>query len=558
LVSHSGWGALSPEDALEVRTIYASKSALCWERHDRAITFLQEISDLQAVKNLKKSETQRLREIFRLCGGEGAPTVLEIFSRLKKKLLADVSIMLRNAENVAELATKNISPGDMIPKMLEETLLAGLQRLDSDNDRPSTIQEIMESEHYTPEKRSIAEVVLKSRWDDHYCLKILCRGIPPHWINAQFQPYLEATPPQRPGDSNNWFFVRYFAILKAYVFDLVENPPSPDHGYLRVVERNTQVLTSNIQKITNEITLLVASKTKVQTMLQKAIEPLKPKFQEKLAEWEEKIGAVSAQIMSIHQEKDRFERLVSLLGRVKKEEESALLQLELFEKNLINRGNFSKVKVEKAAAEQALVKYAVGREQERRVVEATAKRGLSESLPPPSEKGPELSPSFAQKELPVSSAAASLSHNAAAEEVTSPEEDGLDPKIEGEVKEDVRKIYAYRQRHPRTEGAAAALPEEEGGGKIYLSKKDVEIVTEFWEEDSLSWNKFTKFFTRILGASLQPNVGSIRNFKFPNGKLIVVHEGHPDPTLGPRTLKRLREFVQEHLGLSKNSFLCKT
>jgi hypothetical protein len=82
---------------------------------------------------------------------------------------------------------------------------------------------------------------------------------------------------------------------------------------------------------------------------------------------------------------------------------------------------------------------------------------------------------------------------------------------------------------------------------------------DFWTKRTLPWDDMTKFFTRVLGASLHPKDGSIRSFEFFNGKRMVLHEPHraAKRDLGPHTLQLLRDWLERNLGFSHHSFFLK-
>jgi hypothetical protein len=571
--AHLGWAVLAPEDLQEIQSIYQSKISICEDRRDRAYSLLREVNDL------KESQEERLREIFLLCGGDKMGMFSAMHKGLQTKLSQDVQIMQQNLETVSLWSAAEINPKDMIPAMLQDTRYAGSRRQDPSSDMPSTIPEIMDFEHYTPEKRAMAARAAESRADDHYCLKILCRSMEPKWLDEQFEPYLKGEPPRGPGDNQDWFFVGYFAVLKAYVFDLVENSPSPDHWYLRFAERNFLVLEANLKTLESRIAPVSLDLLKVQGLLQTAIEALKPTFQAKLSELQEQINDLEGQKKYVAQEKKRFKKVLPLLDRLRKEEDFALEQLRLLKKKEIKRGNFLEVKAKKEATERdeerrreknrlkkehqaakklaALTKRAL--ERERVVTEVVLTSPATKDAPVLLDADVKLLP--VQEEIPAVSSLALIPQSAASEgekpqeegEKHQEESDDLNPEIREEIRQAMMEIASYGRRYSQA-AAGAAVPEVEQVTKIYLPANDFDIAKRFWTDRVLPWKSLARFFTRVLGASLQPHGGSIRNFTFPNGKLIVVHEPHPDSIVGASTLGRLRRLLQDYLGLSYDCF----
>ncbi len=577
LFLHSGWTTLAPEDLQELRAIYSSKINILEDRRDRAEVFLMEVKKTQN----SDAGLKRLKEIFICCGGNSQQNDFGVLHRqLLTKLLDDVQTMSANVRNIRELSQTNLNPVDMIPKMLKDSHSVFLRRMDPEKHIPFVTPEIMDYEKYSAEERAQAAFAVEVRADDNYCLKILCRAMTPEWISQEFKPYIKEFRSRRLDANPGWFFAGYFMVLKAYVFDLVENPPSPDQWYLRFSERNFEVLNTNLQTLNDLIAPFLLQKIQIQNQLQTVIEALRPAFQRKLAEIQVEIGGLEKKKNDTDQEKKRFQTLVFMLGSLRSAEEEALQQLNLFDQRKIQRGNFLKIKAEKAAitaAEEAkktridgkkarqaarkaldeanLARRALEREQERKDAELTYALKVSQQSPiaqsaEVASVGPAEFVSVLEPSVQIQAAAVAFPDEPMAQD--------LNPEIREEVRAAMAEMEAYNQRRPQA--AEALVLEDVAQKQIHLPRNDLDLVTNFWRDRTLSWKAFSCFFTRILGATLDAQAGgSIRKFIFQNGKKIIVHEPHAGSKedLGPHTLGRVRAWLQENLGLSQDSFALK-
>ncbi len=360
-----------------------------------------------------------------------------------------------------------------------------------------------------------------------YALRCVCKALSTEKIRESFMSYSSTTD-----------YGSYFQMLEAYVLGLVENPPQLSHRVFAYVKGDFGLLTNHLAQMG------IRNNLKDLRRLEKQKDSNKDSIAAQIKK-EEEVREDIIQQLDGHP----FKKIKHL----QEAQTQALQQLALFQKELIRRDYCTLVKVQQEKAK----KLVAIRRRERR--EATAKTVISgitqESEESFISKGQEPKNLFVSECLnlaPVLMKEEPVNPISLAPAVIEDDTDDANSENQREIAEAMAEFYAYNKKVPQAAAAFVQVPEVPR--QIFLPARDWEIVTKFWKSMTLPWTDFIRFFTRVLGAAMEPNGGSIRNFEFANGKKIVVHEGHPDPTLGPNTLRRVRDWLGEHLRLTQESF----
>jgi hypothetical protein len=369
----------------------------------------------------------------------------------------------------------------------------------------------------------------------------------------------------------------FFIILEAYLLDLVEAPPFPDHWEYRIYQNIDEDLRGQVSQLRKNAQALREARTKstmvmiedgsMMRMTSASIKyqlSTKEKMLERnqrsmkkfafLGEQEDEAVEALAQHASgaLQQgqwraEREAEERLAAKKKKVaakKKEAAKRKKAAAWLEKERLEAEEAARIKAEQMAAAQA-------------EAERLEKEGL------------EAEARAAQEEVARLEALMESERKAVAErERTIFEEDAV--AIAEAMKEHRTQVEEDRRAKARAKAPAAEaedFEEAEAGPAfpvIRLKDKSHDLMQTFWTAQTMRWIDFRNLFASDeMGFSLIPSGGSIRKFMRDAAEgmpkiLFVVHEPHESyqsDSFGPSTLGHLRELFNRQAGWTLESFV---
>ncbi len=432
------------------------------------------------------------------------------------------------------------------------------------------------------------DIELKYDFYECHTLKCIFQAEKASKIHESFSPYLK----DRATKENN--SKGYFLVLKAYVLDLVGSPPlsllclrnafEDDLSTLQLMEMNfRRILQIDRKEKSSLLQNLGNLRSSLEKLSSEASKELRDKFEEKITSLQEKIEEKETHISEDTEVWTAYKSFVKTLehnlrvtAELKSLQEEAEKVLVKFDKGHIKRGHYSETKRQEEEAREAAQRAQEKRAKEgKRKEEQKARRDarLAEEAQRATENAQKKALEVPKKEeaiavkgevsmpeektiIPesnlVSLAPLPQEEVAFEERIPDPYAD-TDPEVRAEILDALAEIQRYNQvaRMP----AAAAEPAPVELQKILLPQRQLDMLESFWTRPACLFRDVSYIFKNILGATLENSWGSVRIFKFPNTPYRhTIHEPHPHPDLGPRTLARARAFLLEKLGLSLDSF----
>ena len=382
------------------------------------------------------------------------------------------------------------------------------------SDIPLTIPQLIEK--YPAHTRDIAENSRIQRWDEAAVLKVLASAFPNDVIDDFFNSKME-----------DKIFGGCFQVLKAYVLDLIDTPPLPDHWMYRLHKSKFDTVQANREVILN-------SK-----------------------------GPLSKKSILLRQEKEVMEESEKLLQGPLKE----LEELELRAQGALAafyQKQETEVPLEKAS--QALPKKKKKNKKKKKkkapgsaTVEIVSSETAGLSLP--REHRLEEAPSLVQPTITVAELVPTLPQP----NLSSAEESSSEEELEKESY-DPEPWTAYENKKGTQASSSPSPREEEATAthKVFVKSDIYGLWEHFYRQSTIEWKDFLKMITEI-DFGIEPNGGSIHRILYPatfpkltGRRHVVVHKPHGQFTsLGAATVGFLREAFFKDFGWNLDSFQIK-
>jgi hypothetical protein len=498
LLVQSSHAALTAEalDSLkqEVLSIYAATKGM---QEDREETY----------KEIKRSlPTLGSKELTHLLNQHSSKKIPEESKRPTMERSCDQSIQIAQ-QNLEIISTteERIREGDqsglkqLFQQQLEDLPSTLENRKEKMPSIPSTVPGMMQGEN--PHRLRLAKKSRIDRWNEAAVMRLFSKALAPEDLSAAFAPYL-----------SDKIFGGYFTVLKAYILDLVEFPPLPDHWQLQ------ETKDSRPSDIRERLT-----KKKLLEGPLKKLEEEESQARLALEAYEKQPAPLTEEGLQEKLEAERKEAKKRAAARAKKAKQRARKKAE----KLLPAAD-----IEAAAASADLS------------VEEEEKE-VPPSLPTPSPKGKDRA---ANQQRPQQ------------EEVAIDEDADQKEIAEGMA---LAREECARPQQPKVQAAQLADEEEEIAPAFHLRAKLQPLMTHFWTAPKMEWRDFTRLFTsQDIGCGITPIGGSIRKFIYPASlrsqtgrRSFIVHEPHGIfSTVGSRTLSAVRRWMQEDFGWTAEMF----
>jgi hypothetical protein len=411
----------------------------------------------------------------------------------------------------------------------------------------------------------------RTRWfNEMATLKLLMPFIEPHVRE-------EILTPMKGHEKYGGFFI----TLEAYLLDLVETPPLPDHWeYQGMVtsKRTTEEALERIKEMQSQLKSSGGRAIQGQSFVDGRV--VKEDFT---------MAKLKSRLLNSARAKENSEKWLQDFAFLKEQEDAAVEALKQHASGALQPGQWraereaeerATAKRKKAASRKkasAAKKKAAARLEKEQIeaeeaaeieavrlvaAQAEAERLKKEHL--------EAEARAAQEEVVRLEAQMAFERKEAAERERATAE--VDAVAIAEAMEEHR-IQVEKDRRAKKarakEGAprAAAREEEEAGPAfpvIRLKDKSHHLMQEFWTAPTMKWIDFRNLFASDeMGFSLTPSGGSIRKFVRDAADgvpkiLFVVHEPHESyqsDSFGPSTLGHLRELLTRQAGWTLKSFV---
>ena len=418
----------------------------------------------------------------------------------------NLEILSSNEERLETADLSGVS--ELFKDLLREIPSYLKNRKSKIGDIPSTVPGMMQEEN--PHRLRLAEKSRIDRWNEAALLRLFSKALAPEDLSDSFALLL-----------SDKIFGGYFTILKAYVLDLVESPPLPDHWQL--------------QETKDSRTSTLREKVKKKALLTGPLSPLdeeESQAQQALEAYEKQPAPLTEAALQEELEAERKEEA----KRTKKKEKAARQRAKKKAAKLLDAAD-----VEANASSADLV-----------VEEAL---GVPPTLSIPSPKGKDRARKQKHQEVD------------GIDEVTVEgqiEIDEVTAEDQIEIDEAMALAQAEWDRPQQAQDAQLADEEEEIAPSFHISAKFQPLMTHFWTAPKMEWRDFKKLFTSKGGIEfkIKPNGGSIRKFIYPESlqsttgrRSFLVHEPHGVfSTVGPRTLSAVRRWMWEDFGWTAEMF----